>query len=87
MRDWSAFNVKYLAVPFCMLVFGIVIGFGLSDSKKKPTKNYPIEVQCHWTTQQNSSYPTMEADSVKGDTIYKNGISIVNKNILNLQFK
>ena len=87
MKDWSAFNVKYLAVPFTMLVFGIVIGFGLSNSKKKPTKNYPIEVQCHWSTDGYMGNPTMEADSVKGDTIYKNGISIVNKNILNLQFK
>ena len=87
MKDWSAFNVKYLAVPFTMLVFGIVIGFGISDSKKKPTKNYPIEVQCHFSTDSYQGYSTMEADSVKSDTIYKDGISIVNKNIFNIQFK
>ena len=87
MNDWSAFNVKYLVVPFTMLVFGVVIGFGISDSKKKPTKKYPIEVQTHWSTDQGASYPIMEADSVIGDTIYKDGISIVNKNILNITFK
>jgi hypothetical protein len=53
----------------------------------KPTKYYPIEVSCYWETHQTSSYPTMEADSVKGDTIYKDGISIVNKNIKNVLFK
>ena len=87
MKDWSAFNVKYFAIPFTMLVFGMVIGFGLSESKKKPTKNYPIEVKLHWETGQNGGYPTMDADSVKGNTVYKDGNSIVVKNIINVQFK
>ena len=87
MKDWTAFNVKYLAVPFTMLVFGIVIGFGLSESKKKPTKHYPIEVLTHWETSQSGAYPTMKADSVKGDTIWKDGNRIVNKNIINIEFK
>jgi len=29
----------------------------------------------------------MEADSVKGDTIWKDGLNIVNKNIINVNFK
>ena len=87
MKDWTTFNLKYLAIPFTMLVFGMVIGFGLSESKKKPTKKYPIEVSCYWETGQASHYPTMEADSVKGDTIYKDGLGIVNKNIKNVKFK
>jgi hypothetical protein len=87
MKDWTTFNVKYLAIPFTMLVFGMVIGFGLSKSKKKPTKHYPIEVLTHWETSQKASYPTMEADSVKGDTIWKDGIMIRNKNIINIKFK
>jgi hypothetical protein len=87
MKDWSAFNVKYFAIPFTMLVFGMVIGFGLSESKKKPTKNYPIEVKLHWETDQGAGYPTMDADSVKRDTVYKDGNSIVVKNIINVQFK
>jgi hypothetical protein len=87
MKDWTAFNVKYFAVPFTMLVFGVVIGFGLSDSKKKPTKHYPIEVECHWSTGYAQGYPTMEADSVKGNTIYKDGLGIVSNNIINIKFK
>jgi len=86
MKDWSTFNVKYFAVPMTMLVFGIVIGFGIANSKKKSSKQYPIEVQCHWETEQTSHYPSMEADSVKGDTIYKDGLRIVNKNIKNVIF-
>ena len=85
--EWTIFNVKYFAIPITALVFGLVIGFGISDSKKKPTKEYPIEVKCYWSTDGYQSYPSMEADSVKGDTIYKDGLSIVNNNILNVKFK
>ena len=88
MKDeWQVFNIKYLVVPMCMLIGGLVIGFGISDSKKKKTKHYPIEVRCQWETNQSAGYPTMDADSVKGDTIYKDGLRIVNKNIINIQFK
>jgi hypothetical protein len=87
MKDWSAFNVKYLAVPFTMLVFGIVIGFGLSESKKKPTKHYPIEVTCKYQIDAYWYSSYMKADSVKGDTIWKDGSKIVNKNIINVEFK
>lgn len=87
MKDWTTFNVKYLAIPFTMLVFGMVIGFGLSESKKKPSKKYPIEVQCYWSTNGYQSYPTMECDSIKGDTIWKDGNKVVNKNIINISFQ
>jgi len=87
MKDWTTFNVKYLAIPFTMLVFGMVIGFGLSESKKKPSKKYPIEVQCYWSTNGYSSYPNMECDSIKGDTLWKDGSKIVNENIINISFK
>ena len=87
MKDWTTFNVKYLAIPFTMLVFGMVIGFGLSESKKKPSKKYPIEVQCYWSTNGYQSYPTMECDSIKGDTIWKDGNKLVNKNIINISFQ
>jgi len=87
MKDWTTFNVKYLAIPFTMLVFGMVIGFGLSESKKKPSKKYPIEVQCYWSTNGYQSYPTMECDSIKGDTIWKDGNKVVNKNIINVSFQ
>ena len=71
----------------CSLILGFGIGSVISDSKKKPKKHYPIEVKCHWETEQSGGYPTMDADSVKGDTIYKDGLRIVNKNIINVQFK
>jgi len=87
MKDWTAFNVKYFALPMTTLIFGLVIGFGLSDSKKKPSKKYPIEVKCHWSTDSYQSYPTMDADSVRKDTIWKDGLYIVNKNIIGIQFK
>jgi len=88
MKDeWQVPVIKYLAVPFTMLVFGMVIGFAICNPKKKPTKHYPIEVQCLWETNGYQGYPTMEADSVKGNTIYKDGLGIVSNNIINIQFK
>tara|TARA_R110000868_G_scaffold156340_1_gene383060 strand:+ start:1530 stop:1799 length:270 start_codon:yes stop_codon:yes gene_type:complete len=87
-KDWSAFNVKHFAIPMTMLVFGVVIiGFVISDSKKKPIKQYPIEVKCHWETNGGGAYPTMECDSINGDTLYKDGLSIVPKNIISISFK
>jgi hypothetical protein len=88
MKDeWQIFNIKYLVLPMCILIFGLLIGFGISDYKHKSTKHYPIEVKCHWKTDQCSGYPTMDADSVKGDTIYKDGLRIVSNNIINIKFK
>jgi hypothetical protein len=84
--DWTTFNVKYFALPMSALVIGMVIGFGICDSSKKK-KQYPIEVQCYWSTYGYSSYPTMECDSIKGDTLWKDGGKIVTKNIINVSFK
>ena len=86
-EEWQLPVIKYLTVPFTMLVFGMVIGFAICNPKKKPTKHYPIEVECLWEKNQSSGYSTMEADSVKGNTIYKDGLCIVSNNILNIQFK
>lgn len=87
MKDWKTFYVKYLAIPFAMLILGLVIGFNISQSQKKPMKKYPVEVQCHWSTNGYSSYPTMVCDSIKGDTLWKDGNKIVAKNIINISFK
>ena len=87
MKDWDTFNVKYFAIPMTALVLGMVIGFGISNSKKKPSKHYPVEVQCYWSTDGYQSYPSMECDSIKGDTLWKDGGKIVTKNIINVSFK
>jgi hypothetical protein len=89
MKDeWNTFNVKYFAIPMTALVFGLVIGFVLASSTNKQlTKEYPIEVQCYWSTNGYSSYPTQVCDSIKGDTLWKDGGKIITKNIINVSFK
>jgi len=79
--------LKYFSFAISVFIFGIITGGYVIDNERKPTKTYPIEVKCYWTTSQTASYPTMDADSVKGDTVYKDGNSIVVKNIINIQFK
>lgn len=87
MKDWKTFHVKYFAIPFSMLILGLTIGFNISQSQNKPIKKYPVEVQCHWSTNGYSSYPIMVGDSIKGDTLWKDGNKIVAKNIINISFK
>lgn len=79
--------LKYFAFAIPVFIIGMITGGYVIDNERKPTKTYPIEVRCHWATDGYQDHPTMEADSVKGDTIYKDGIYIVNKNIVNIQFK
>ena len=86
-KDWTAFNLKALAIPMTALICGVVIGFGISHSKKAPSKSYPIEVQCFWQTNGYSSYPTTLCDSIKGDTLWRDGNKIVTRNIINVSFK
>jgi hypothetical protein len=72
-------------LPAVTLFLGLWIG--LNNGKGVPKKHYPIEVQCHWSTDGWQSYPTMECDSIKGDTLWKDGTSIVCKNIIQISFK
>lgn len=87
-QDWTTFNVKYLAVPMTMFVFGIVIGFGIDDSTHKhPQKEYPVKIDVCYETKGYWYTDAIECDSVKGDTIYKDSLTIINKNIVNVTFK
>ena len=85
MKDFTTNRFEIGILLVVLFAFGFIIGSAFP--KNKPTKRYPIEVRCHWETSQSSYYPTMEADSVKGDTIWKDGNRIVNKNIRNVKFK
>ena len=83
MKDWT--TVKQI----CIFAMGVSIGvlICLNLREHKPTKHYPIEVLTNWSTDGYQGHPTMDADSVKGDTIWKDGRKIVNKNIINITFK
>ena len=83
MKDWT--TVKQI----CIFAMGVSIGvlICLNLQEHKPTKHYPIEVQTYWAANGYSSYPNMECDSIKGDTLWKDGSKIVNKNIINISFK
>ena len=50
-------------------------------------KEYPIEVETSYTIGYNYYSQTMECDSIKGDTLWKDGNKIVGKNIINVVFK
>lgn len=84
--NWRQFNLWNLWVPMIFFIVGIFMGI-MFPRNSKPSKQYPIQVNCYWESGGMQSYPTMEADSVKGDTIWKDGNRIVNKNIINVTFK
>jgi hypothetical protein len=80
------------AVAIACISVVLTAGFLIAIDKtlpypSTPTKTYPIELLLHWSTKAQAGYPTMECDSIKGDTVYKDGNSIVVKNILNIKFK
>ena len=83
MKDYT--TIKQICILVIVYCIGVLVGLNLQDSKT--IKHYPIEVRCHWETSQSSYYPIMEADSVKGDTIWKDNNKIVNKNIRSVEFK
>ena len=84
MKDYTI--IKQLCGIIMGVSSGILIGVSL-DCEHENTKYYPIEVLTHWETGQNGGYPSIEADSVKGDTIWRDGLMIINKNIINIKFK
>lgn len=84
MKDYTI--IKQVCVIIMGVSSGILIGVSL-DCEHENTKYYPIEVLTHWETGQNGGYPSIEADSVKGDTIWRDGLMIINKNIINIKFK
>ncbi len=86
-KEFKDINKKYFWYPIVMLVVGLIFGIFLPSPKPSKTKKYPIEVQCYWSTDGYQSYPTMECDSIKGDTLWKDGGKIVTKNIINVSFK
>ena len=85
--EWTTFNVKYFAVPMTALVLGLVIGFGIGSQPIKPQKEYPVKVDVCYETKGYWYNDAIECDSIKGDTIYKDSLSIINRNIVNITFK
>ncbi len=84
-NEFKETNKKFFWYPIVMLIVGTLLGISMPSSK--PSKKYPVEVQCYWSPDGYQSYPTMECDSIKGDTLWKDGGKIVTKNIINVSFK
>ena len=86
MKEPSKFNVWDYFIPMIFFVCGIIAGL-IFPSNTKPSKEYPIEVECHWSTDGYQGHPSMECDSMKGDTLWKDGNKIIAKNIISIKFK
>jgi hypothetical protein len=84
--NWKQFNFWNFWVPIIFFIVGILMGI-IFPCNSKPTKEYPIEVTCSYQSATYYYSKYMDADSVKGDTIWKDGNKIVNKNIVNVTFK
>lgn len=75
---------------FIVTLVAFLTGFLWSrylTTPKSPTKEYPIEVSIYYSEGSYGYSNTMDADSVRHDTIWNNGIYITNKNIKNVVFK
>ena len=78
--------LPFIVGAICFLA-GLFFGYFIFGMPKVPKKEYPIQVQCYWETNGYQSYPSMECDSIKVDTVWKDGNKIVTKNIINVVFK
>lgn len=85
--NWRKFNFWNLWFPFLMLFLGLMLGYVAGAMPKLPTKEYPVEVTVCYETKTYWYTDYIECDSVKGDTIWKDGLSIINNNIKNIVFK
>jgi len=84
--NWKQFNLHNFVPRLLFFILGMIAGL-IYPSDTKPTKEYPIEVTCSYENGHYYYSKYMEADSVKGDTIWKDGNKIVNENIINVTFK
>lgn len=84
--NWNKFNFHNLWIPMIFFVLGIIAGI-LFPHDCKPQKEYPVEVEVCYQTKNYWYTKTIECDSLKGDTIYKDDLFVVNKNIVNVTFK
>lgn len=81
----NAFKLALLVTGIGFFIYSIVYGMNSLDSK--PRKKYPIEAQYVHSIGYNIISGTIECDSIKGDTLWKDGNKIINKNIRNVTFK
>lgn len=65
------------------------MGYLIGTMQSFTSKKYPLDVSIHFPETQVEFEHTAHiyADSVKADTIWKDGAYIINKNITNITFK
>ena len=86
-REWNKFNFHNFWIPMIFFILGIIAGILFPCSPKQPQKEYPVKVEVCYETKGYWYNDAIECDSIKGDTIYKDSLSIINKNIVNITFK
>ena len=84
--SWNKFNFHNFWIPMIFFTLGIIAGI-LYPRDCEPQKEHPVNVEVCYETKGYWYTNTIECDSVKEDTIYKDGLFIVNKNIVNIVFK
>ena len=89
IKEYIKESTKRFVPAMFMLTVGICIGIAVSKSEKPKgkAKQYPIEVLTRWYSHQLTGGSTIECDSVIGDTIWKDGIELISKNIIEVKFK
>ena len=84
--NWRKFNFWNFWVIMFAFIVGIIMGI-IFPRGSKPSKDYPVIVTVCYETKTYWYTDYIECDSVNNDTIFKDGLSIINKNIKNIIFK
>ncbi len=72
-------------VPIILSI--VMFWAGCVSGSNKPKKYYPVRVNCFYQTGNDHTYVGIYVDSVRQDTLWRDGNFIVNKNIVNVTFK
>jgi hypothetical protein len=65
--------------PILTFFIGGIIGIFciLYSQRTTPTQHYPIHVECYWESPGAMHNPEFDVDSIKNDTLWKDGSPIV----------
>ena len=83
----SICKINTIGASIMCLLIGYLFGFMVFSMPKLPQKKYPVKIDVCYETKGYWYTDAIECDSVKGDTIYKDSLTIINKNIVNVTFK
>jgi len=79
--------INTIAACIMCLGIGYLFGFIVFGMPKLPQKEYALVAHLCYERAGYYSLPDIKCDSVKGDTIWRDGLQVINKHIVSVEYK